>query len=320
MTTSQPTSSPHRPSDHDDRPRGITLHGVAKSYGANHVLTDVSAVLPAGKIYGLLGANGAGKTTLMALICNHTFRSAGTILIDGEDPRENAAILAQTCFVREDQPYNDAFSVRDILSALPHFYPGWDARLADGLVERFRIPIKTKAKKLSRGQRSALAIVISLASRAPYTFLDEPYLGLDPAARSVFYDELLRDYAEHPRTVIMSTHLIDEAADLMEEVLVLHHGGIDLRADTDEARTSAFVVRGLEAQVHSLIDDREVLSERRLGRILSATVRGAVTLEDERRAEADHLSIEPASLQELVAAIGISDIPTTSDYLERSRP
>ena len=284
---------------------GITLEGVTKSYGHNLVLKDITATLDAGKIYGLLGANGAGKTTLMKVICNHVFRSGGTILIDGENPAENAPILARTCFVREDQSYNDSYNASQILAIMPAFYPEWDAALADELVAKFRLPLTTKLPKMSRGQRSALAIVLSLASMAPYTFLDEPYLGLDATAREIFYDALLTTYTEHPRTIIMSTHLIDEAADLMEEVFVIDGGRIVLQADVEQARSSAFIARGLEDDVRTLVGDREVLSERHLGRITSVMIKGTVTDEDETFADDHRISLEPASLQELVAAIGI---------------
>jgi ABC-2 type transport system ATP-binding protein len=287
---------------------GITLQSLSKSYGDTRVLEGIDLHLSPGRIYGLLGANGVGKTTMMSVICNHTFRSGGRVLIDGEDPAENAPILARTCFVHEDQLYNDDYKLGDVLVAASHFWSEWDAELAAHLAERFRLPVRTKTKKMSRGQRSALAIVLSLSSHAPYTFLDEPYLGLDPTSRTIFYDELLRDYGDHPRTIVLSTHLIDEAADLMEEVIVLDRGGIALRADVDEARNRAFIARGLEDEVLALIGDRQVLSERRLGRILSATVRGTPSELDEEIAAAARISLEPPSLQELVAAIGIHDL------------
>jgi ABC-2 type transport system ATP-binding protein len=284
---------------------GIRIQQLHKSYGSLEVLSGLDLTLAPGHIYGLVGPNGAGKTTLMSTICNHTFPSSGTILIDGEDPAENAAVLQRICFIHEDQPYNDAFSVASILKAMPTFYPEWDEGLAERLVSRFRLPVERVPRKLSRGQKSAFAIVISLASRAPYTFLDEPYLGLDPTAREIFYEELLTDFGDHPRTVVMSTHLIDEAADLMEEVVVLHEGEIVLQTDVDAARRSAFVARGLTEEVRAFALDREILSERTLGRILSATIRGQVTPQDEDRAAASRISLEPVSLQDLIAALGI---------------
>lgn len=319
MTATTPTSgAPDLASGHAP---GITLRHVTKSFGTTEVLTDVCATLAPGRIYGLLGANGTGKTTLLACIAGHTFASGGEIRIDGRDPREHAPTLSRLCFVREDQAYNDAFTVADILAVMPAFYPDWDLETATRLVRRFRLPWRTRSKKLSRGQRSALAIVLALASGAAYTFLDEPYLGLDPTARGIFYDELLAAYAAShdraddprpgrvaapaPRTFVMSTHLIDEAADLMEEVLVLDRGEIVLQADVDDARRTAFVARGLDAEVKALGVGRELLSSRRLGGITSATIRGELSAQDRRRANEARVSIEPASLQELVAAIGL---------------
>ena len=284
---------------------GIRIQQLRKSYGSLEVLWGLDLSLAPGHIYGLIGPNGAGKTTLMSTICNHTFPSGGTILVDGEDPAENAGVLERMCFIHEDQPYNDAFSVGAILRVMPTFYPDWDDALAQRLVTRFQVPLGRRPRKLSRGQKSAFAIVISLASRAPYTFLDEPYLGLDPTAREIFYEELLTDYAAHPRTIVMSTHLIDEAADLMEEVIVLHEGEIVLQADVDDARNSAYVARGLADDVRAFALGRDVIAERTLGRILSATIRGQATSDAEATAIANRISLQPVSLQDLIAALGI---------------
>ena len=303
MTANQPSAEPS----------GIRLEGVTKKFGRKDVLLGVTATLAPGKIYGLLGANGVGKTTLMALICAHQFRSGGSILVDGVDPVENADVLRRMCFIHEDQRYNDNFSVGQVLAVAPAFYPTWSAETAERLAQRFRLPARTKSKKLSRGQRSALAITISLASRAAYTFLDEPYLGLDASARSIFYDELLIEYAAAPRTFVLSTHLIDEAANLMEEVIILEDGVVAVQTEVDEARRGSFVVRGREAEVRAMLGDREVLTERGLGAILSATVRGEATPVDHAFADAHHLSIEPATLQEYVAAIGIHSLSRTLD-------
>jgi len=289
---------------------GISIRHLDKSYGRLAVLENLDLDLAPDRVYGLLGPNGAGKTTLMSVICNHTFRTGGTVLLDGQDRRRTPPVLARTCFIREDQPYNDAFSVASILATMPAFYPAWDEDLCRRLVSRFRLPVERPSRKLSRGQKSALAIVISLASRAPYTFLDEPYLGLDPTAREIFYEELLTDIGNHPRTVVMSTHLIDEAADLMEEVIVLHPREGRPQADVDDARSSAFVARGLAEDVREFAAGREVIAEHALGRILSATIRGKVTPADEQVAAGKRIALEPASLQDLIAALGIHDLTT----------
>ncbi|KAA9394465.1 ATP-binding cassette domain-containing protein [Kocuria coralli] len=286
---------------------GIALQGVTKSFGKTEVLKGIDLHLKPGKVYGLLGANGVGKTTLMSVICNHTFRSSGRITIDGEEPAENARILERTCFVHEDQRWHDDYLVDHILRALPHFYRDWQPDLAERLLSRFSIPRKTPLKKLSRGQRSAFAVCISLASRAEYTFLDEPYLGLDPTSRNIFYEELMREVAERPRTILMSTHLIDEAANLMEEVVLMRRGRIELHADVDEVTSSMTAIRGIDEAVDGFTAPYDVVSSQSLGRIHSVLVKGALAPDERARAEALHLSVEKPGLQEIVAALGILD-------------
>lgn len=294
---------------------GIRVENLVKDFGRKSVLRGVSLDFAPGRVHGVLGANGVGKTTLMSVICNHVFRTSGTVLVDGLDPRENAPVLERTCFVHEDQKFHDDDTPASLLRILPRFYPGWDAGFAGHLASRFRLPMGTRTVKLSRGQRSALGIVIGLSSRAPYTFLDEPYLGLDPAARTLFYEEFAGDIAEHPRTVILSTHLVDEVADLLERVVLLEEGRVTLDADVDRARESAFVLRGLDSVVHHLVGNRRVLRSHRLGNIVSLVVDGTAHAADRQRAEELNVSVEPLTLQELVAAHGMRGADETESSL-----
>lgn len=287
--------------------RGITLAGVTKRYGKTQVLQGIDLHLEPGKVYGLLGANGVGKTTLMSVILNHTFRTSGRITIDAVNPAENARVLERTCFIHEDQRWHDDYTVNHLLRALPHFYPKWQDELVQRLLSRFSVPRKTELKKLSRGQRSALAVCVSLASRAEYTFLDEPYLGLDPTARNMFYEELMREVAEHPRMILMSTHLIDEAANLMEEVVLMRKGRIELHAPVDRVTAEMTAIRGIDHAVDQFTTAYDIVSTQSLGRIRSVLIRGSLTPEEQERAEALHLSVESPGLQEIVAALGILD-------------
>ena len=153
----------------------------------------------------------------------------------GAPPAENEDVLRRLVFVREDQAYPD-IKVGQALRAASWFYPNWDSALASSLLDDFGVRANKAVKKLSRGQRSALGITIGLAARAEVTLFDEPYAGLDAVARQVFYDRLLADFAEFPRTVLLSTHLIDEAAALFEGVIVIDRGRVVLDAAADVLR------------------------------------------------------------------------------------
>lgn len=281
----------------------IRVEGLGKTYGhgANtvHAVADASFALEENRIHGLLGRNGAGKTTLMQLLTGQEFASSGDIRVFGEHPRENARVLERVCFIKESQRYPDDFRVKHVLRSAPWFFAGWDADFADRLVAQFRLPVNRRIKKLSRGQLSAVGVIVGLASRAPLTFFDEPYLGLDAVARQMFYDTLLADVAEHPRTVVLSTHLIDEVSDLLEHVLVIDEGRILIDADAEELRGSAADVVGPRGAVEAFTAGREVLGRHAIGGLASVTVAG---LDEAGRAEARAAGLElaPVSLQQLV--------------------
>ncbi|MGH8240979.1 MAG: ABC transporter ATP-binding protein, partial [Steroidobacteraceae bacterium] len=196
-----------------------SARGLGKRFGDFAALDGIDFSLQENKIYGLLGRNGAGKTTLMQILTGQEFQTSGVVEIFGQTPHENARVLTDVCFVKESQKYPDDFKVRHVLASARHLLPHWNEELAQALLEDFDLPPCRKVKKLSRGMTSALGVTVGLASRAPLTLFDEPYLGLDAVARHRFYDRLLADYAEHPRTVVLSTHLIDEVSDLIEHVI-----------------------------------------------------------------------------------------------------
>ncbi|MCS0500659.1 ABC transporter ATP-binding protein [Protaetiibacter mangrovi] len=294
----------------------VEVAGLSKHYGGErgsrvHAVTDAGFALEENRIHGLLGRNGAGKTTLMQLLTGQEFASSGEIRVFGQNPVENAKVLDRVCFIKESQRYPDDFRVKHVLATAPRFFADWDEDFADELVERFRVPVGRRMKKLSRGQLSAVGVIVGLASRAPLTFFDEPYLGLDAVARRLFYDTLLADFAEHPRTVVLSTHLIDEVSNLLEHVLVIDEGRIIIDADADELRGSAVDVVGPRGAVEAFTSDREVLHRTGLGGLASATVAG---LDEAGRTAARDAGLELAavSLQQLVirTTIGESVDPT----------
>jgi ABC-2 type transport system ATP-binding protein len=277
----------------------ISVTGLTRRYRGQLTLDQVCVDIEAGSVTGLLGRNGAGKTTLMRIIAGQEFASGGSVRVLGASPAENDRILRRMVFIREDQVYPDV-KVGDALRAASWFYPGWSGELADSLMADFELPRNRAVKKLSRGMRSALGIVIGLAARAEVTMLDEPYAGLDAVASQMFYDRLLADYAEHPRTVLLSTHQVDEAAGLLERVVVMDRGRIVLDAGADDLRGAATRVSGPVLAVEEFTARHQVWDRRRMGSQESAVIVGPLGETERAPSRAGRLTLEPVSLQELV--------------------
>ncbi|GIP42395.1 ABC transporter ATP-binding protein [Paenibacillus sp. J45TS6] len=279
----------------------IELNGLTKSYGKTfHALQDINLTIQENKIYGLLGRNGAGKTTLLHLITAQLFPTSGELKVFGEAPYENKEVLRQICFIKESQKYPDTFRVRDVLSVASSLYPNWNASLADSLVLQFNLPPNRRVKKLSRGMLSSVGIIIGLASRAPLTIFDEPYLGLDAVARQLFYDQLIQDYMDYPRTIVLSTHLIDEISAMLEQVIVLHQGKLLLNEEAEQFRGSAFHVSGKQSDVDHFVIGKEVLHQEELGFMRSVVVRTTDQKDFRKQAELNNISLAPVSLQQLM--------------------
>src|SRR4051794_20181468 len=281
-----------------------TVQDVTMRFRDQVALDRVSTTIERDTITGLLGRNGAGKTTLMQLLTGHRVPTSGRIEILGGRPYENDAVLSRICFIKEGQRYPDHFRVRDALAAGAMLFPEWDAELADSLLRDFDLPARRPVKKLSRGMNSAVGIILGLASRAPVTLFDEPYLGLDAAARQLFYDRLLADYAEHPRTIVLSTHLIEEIASLLERVLLIDRGRVLLDADAESLRGTALTVTGPREKVAAFAAAHELLHTESLGGHSRAVVRLRHGAHGDDAAAAG-LSWESTNLQQLVVAMSL---------------
>jgi len=277
----------------------IEVENLTKHYRKVRAVDAVSLSLNGPGIHGLLGRNGAGKTTLMQLIAGQEFATTGHIRLFGANPVENAAVLRRTCFIKESQVYPEGLRGRHVLATGPWFYENWSHDLAAQLVRALEVPVDRQIKKMSRGQRTALGATIAIASRAELTLLDEPYAGLDPVARRLFYDALLADYTEFPRTILVSTHLVDELAGLLERVIVMDKGRILIDDDADTLRGSATALAGRAGDVAAFTAGREVLSHATLGGLATATVADLST-KDRALALSAGLELSPVSLQDLI--------------------
>ncbi|GAA2749213.1 ABC transporter ATP-binding protein [Amnibacterium kyonggiense] len=292
----------------------IRLTGVSRRFGRTTALDDVTTDVPSGVVCGLLGRNGAGKTTLMSILAGHDRPSTGAVEVLGSDPFEHARVMGSVSLVRDNQRYPEDFKLRHVLRVAPRFHERWDADLAAALVDDFRLPARTTIKKMSRGQQSGVGIVIGLASRAPVTIFDEPYLGLDATARRIFADRLLASrFDGAARTIVLSTHLIDEMEQLLDHVLVLNGGRLVRAGATDEVTAAAWSLSGPADAALRLAGGRAPISTRRIGGLVSLVFAGPEPEGVGAEARAAGLQVAPVSLQDLVAALGADEAAPTAE-------
>lgn len=254
----------------------LTCEHITKVYGGREVLKDVSLTLEPGKIYGLIGRNGAGKTTLLSILTAQNPATRGTVSVDGEPVWENRKALERLCFSRELNVGAEsgiaAIKVKEYLRIAATYYAGWDKEMEKRLVALFQLDGKKKLGKLSKGMLSMVTIIVAMCSKAPYTLLDEPVAGLDVVAREQFYKLLLEEYAATGRTFLISTHIIEEAADVLEEVIVLHEGRVLLMEDTQALLERVRYVSGKAEEVDAAVAGLEVHHPETLGRSKGVTV------------------------------------------------
>ncbi|WP_084508887.1 ABC transporter ATP-binding protein [Paenibacillus assamensis] len=277
----------------------IRAERVSLQYQNKQVLEDISFNLEGGKIYGLLGRNGAGKTSLLSVLSAFVKATSGSITIDGQPIFENAALMEQMVFIRDVKLDEESGKAKKYIKDLSIFRPNFDLDYAEHLMQRFKLPTDTEVSKLSRGMQSALHVIIGLASRCPITIFDEAYLGMDAPAREIFYEEVLNDFMEHPRTIILSTHLISEMESMFEEVLIIDQGELILHEEAEILRDSGVSVTGAVEQVDYFVQGKHILKEQVLGGTKLVMLYGQLSEQEREEAKAMQLSLGPITLQEL---------------------
>ena len=246
-----------------------------------------------GKIYGLLGSNGAGKTTMLNIITNRLYADSGEVLIDGERAPGRDRALGKVYMMAEQNLFPDSMKVKAAISVTADFIPGFDAEIALELAKKFCLPLKKKVKALSTGYASILRIVLALSAGTPYVIFDEPVLGLDAQHRDMFYRLLMEHCGGGEQTVIISTHLIQEAAPLIEHAVIIKDGEIIRNAPAEELKGAAHTVTGPAGLVDGYTAGRRVLSATSIGGLKTACVEG----EPDGRIPAG-LEVSPMGLQD----------------------
>lgn len=281
----------------------IEIRHLSKSYGKTLALKDVTASVGDGKITGLLGRNGAGKTTLLNIITNRIFADQGQILVNDQPAIENDQIQATIFYMTEKTLYSKETRVSEVFKITHGFYPTFSLDYAASLSDRFKLEPRKKINSLSTGYMTIMKLVLTLASNAPITIYDEPVLGLDANYRDLFYKELISHYNEIPNTVILSTHLIEEVARLLEDVIILKEGSMLISQPVESILQLAYTVSGDQESVDRYASDKKVISREILGRYKSATIYQNRTGADEELMSQLGLDLMPAKLQDVFISL-----------------
>lgn len=215
----------------------IEVDHLSRRFGNKFALNDVSLRVPRGAVYGLVGANGAGKTTFIKHLMGLLQAQSGSVRVLNADPvRDPAGALSRLGYLAEDLDLPGWMRVNDLLRYTAAFYPKWDWNYAEELRQQFELPTKLRVKNLSKGQRARVGLLVALAHRPDLLVLDEPSSGLDPIARRDILAAIISTVAEEGRSVLFSSHLLDEVERVSDHVAMLRAGRLVLSGPLDDIK------------------------------------------------------------------------------------
>jgi len=203
----------------------IDIQGLTRRFGKKVALDNVDLTVPPGCVMGLVGENGAGKTTLIKHILGLFKAQAGQVQVFGMDPvQDPPAVLGRIGYLSENREMPEWMRVGELIRYTKAYYPGWDTSYANELLQTFGLDEKQKIKSLSRGQRALTGLLVALAYRPDLLLFDEPSSGLDPVVRRNILAAIVQTITEEGRTVLLSSHLLDEVEQVADQVAMIHKG------------------------------------------------------------------------------------------------
>lgn len=277
--------------------KGIEIKNVTKHYGKVCALKDINLHFEENKIYGLLGRNGAGKSTLLNLITNRVFADEGDILIDGEPVFNNDQALGKLYLINDKICFPDKMRIKHAFQWTKNFYPDFDVNYAECTAELFELNINNTINSLSTGYSSIFKLVLALSVNTPYLLLDEPVLGLDANHRDLFYRKLIQKYSENPCTIILSTHLIEEVASILEDAVILKKGSVIKNETCEELLSGGYTISGSASAVDSYLIGKNVIGTDTLGGLKTAYIIGPMDYNPPANLEVSKLDLQKLFVQ-----------------------
>jgi ABC-2 type transport system ATP-binding protein len=215
----------------------VDVNELSRSFGEKVALDGVSFHATGGQVYGLVGSNGAGKTTLLKHLLGLLRATAGSVRVFGLDPvRDPAGVLRHVGYLSEDRDLPEWMRVDELMRYTQAFHPTWDASYARELLDNFALDPAKRIKELSKGMRAQAGLIAAVAHRPRLLILDEPSSGLDAVVRRDILDAIVRAVADDGRTVIFSSHLLDEVERMSDHVTLMEQGRVTLGGALDDVR------------------------------------------------------------------------------------
>ncbi len=244
----------------------IECSNLSKSYGQIKAINDLSFTIEENKITGLIGRNGAGKTTLLKIIAGLLHKTSGEVRVFSEEPFNNLKVSANMIFIDDNLTFPKSFTLEDILQTAGTFYANWDMALAKRLLEYFGFHPKQSHEALSKGMKSTFNMILGISSQCPLTIFDEPTTGMDVAVRKDFYRALLKDYVQNPRTIILSSHLLNELENILEDILLIEKGEKYIHLPITDLKELAIGLRGEKTAVDKVTINAEIYHQETIGK------------------------------------------------------
>lgn len=273
----------------------IELKNVTKNYGKTVAIHDLSMKIERSGIYCLLGRNGAGKTTLLKSLSGHISCNSGSIIINGKGVSQIA--MPEDVHFVESNAVQFNMKLDDLFKAAANLNSTFDYAHALEISDKFKLDRKKRYKHLSFGMKAMVNTLLALSSGREILLLDEPVLGFDPVMRKNFYNMLQESNAMQNKTIIISTHIIDEIAKVAEQLIIIDKGQLVQLSDMNEIDDKAYSILGVEENVRAATKGLNILNETKVGGFLSQNIY------DNRLPESNNYSISALSLQDFFIAL-----------------
>lgn len=254
----------------------IEIQTVTKRFDDITALSDVSATIEEGQVFGLIGTNGAGKSTLLRCICGIYQPEKGQVSIDGDPVYENPAAKAKVFYISDDQYFFNGTPM-DMVRYYQTFYPAFDAARFDKLMTALKLDSGRKINTFSKGMKKQLSVLLGICSRTKYLLCDETFDGLDPVVRQAIKRLFLQEMDGNGMTPIIASHNLRELEDICDHVGLLHKGGILFTKDLEDMKLGIFKLQCVlrsEGELTGIGEHFPILQKEKRGTLYTLTLRG----------------------------------------------